>query len=217
MSINQLRAMSIRLLGELSIHQLSDRPESAAALSWHLLFIMAVMTAMPETPEPDAASADAGPIPAIPAIPTAAGALIFDRADRLLVLKPTYKTGWTIPGGVMEADGETPWQACRREVREECGIDVRTGRLACMDFRRPRPGRPGGIRFLFDCGRFDDEELADIVLQPEEISEYRLAALPDALALLRGPIRRRVRAATRSTRLVYLEDGRAVPGVGRRA
>jgi 8-oxo-dGTP diphosphatase len=175
---------------------------------------MADMTGMTETAEPDAVAAQAEPVPRIP---VAAGALIFDRAGRLLILKPTYKTGWTIPGGVMEADGETPWQACRREVREECGIDVRAGRLACMDFRRPRPGSPGGIRFLFDCGRVGDEALAGIVLQPEEISEYRLAPLPDALALLRGPIRRRVRAAIRGSRLVYLEDGRAVPGVGRRA
>jgi 8-oxo-dGTP diphosphatase len=174
-----------------------------------LLFIVVVMTGVSETSGLDDAL--------VPGIPVAAGALIFDRAGRLLILKPTYKTGWTIPGGVMEADGETPWQACRREVREECGVDVRAGRLACMDFRRPRPGRPGGIRFLFDCGRFDDETLAGIALQPEEISEYRLAALPDALALLRGPIRRRVRAATRGTSLVYLEDGRAVPGVGRQA
>jgi 8-oxo-dGTP diphosphatase len=80
----------------------------------------------------------------LPAIPVSAGALIFDRAGGLLIVKPTYKSGWTIPGGVMEADGETPWQACRREVREETGIEVRKGRLACMDFRRPRPGNPGG-------------------------------------------------------------------------
>ena len=116
--------------------------------------------------------------------------------------------------GVMEPDGETPWEACRREVREECGTECRTGRLACMDFRRPRPGRPGGIRFLFDCGAVGDTELAAIVVQPEEISQYRLAALPDALPLLRRPIRRRVRAASRSPGLVYLEDGRPVPGVG---
>ena len=154
----------------------------------------------------------------LPTIPASAGALIFDRADRLLILKPTYKSGWTIPGGVMEADGETPWEACRREVREECGIEVRRARLACMDFRRPKPGRAGGIRFLFDCGRIDDQVMAGIVVQPEEVSEYRLAALPDALGLLRGPIRRRVRAATRSGRngLVYLEDGRPVPGFSQR-
>jgi 8-oxo-dGTP diphosphatase len=150
----------------------------------------------------------------LPAIPVSAGALVFDRAGRLLILKPTYKSGWTIPGGVMEADGETPWQACQREVREECGIEVRRARLACMDFRRPKPGRAGGIRFLFDCGRVDDKDLAGIAVQPEEVSEFRLAALPDALGLLRGPIRRRVRAATGSNRLIYLEDGRPVREVG---
>ena len=123
---------------------------------------------------------------ALPAIPVSAGALIFDREGRLLILKPTYKSGWTIPGGVMEADGETPWEACRREVREECGIEVRHGRLACMDFRLPGPGRPGGVRFLFDCGPVDDERLAAIVIQPEEVSEYRLCALADALPLLRA-------------------------------
>jgi 8-oxo-dGTP diphosphatase len=153
----------------------------------------------------------------LPAIPVSAGALIFDRAGRLLILKPTYKTGWTIPGGVMEADGETPWEACRREVREECGLDVGRGRLAAMDFRRPRPDRAGGIRFLFDCGQVGDRALAGIVLQPEEISEYRLAGLPEAFGLLRGPIRRRVRAAAGRKHLVYLEDGRPVPGVGRPA
>ena len=166
----------------------------------------------------DAETADpAAQAEPLPAIPVSAGALMFDGAGRLLILKPTYKTGWTIPGGIMEADGETPWEACRREVREECGIDLTRGRLAVMDFRRPRPGRPGGIRFLFDCGQVSDGVLAGIVVQPEEVSEYRLAALPDALGLLRGPIRRRVRAATRGRGPVYLEDGRPVPGVGQRA
>ncbi len=139
----------------------------------------------------------------------------FDRAGRLLILKPTYKSGWTIPGGVMEADGETPWQACQREVREECGLDVSASRLACVDFRRPRPGKPGGIRFLFDCGVLDDASLRAVTLQREEISQHQLAALPDALRLLRGPIRRRVRAACESGALIYLEDGRQVPGISR--
>jgi 8-oxo-dGTP diphosphatase len=152
----------------------------------------------------------------LPAIPASAGALIFDEAGRLLILKPTYKSGWTIPGGVMEADGETPWDACRREVREECGIEVQHGRLACMDFRRPRPDSPGGIRFLFDCGAVDDERLAAVVIQPEEVSEYRFVPLPDAFKLLRGPIRRRVRAASAHRATVYLEDGRRVPGVSRK-
>jgi ADP-ribose pyrophosphatase YjhB (NUDIX family) len=149
----------------------------------------------------------------VPAVPASAGAMIFDRAGRLLILKPAYKSGWTIPGGVMESGGETPWDACRREVREECGIDVRSGRLACVDFRRPRPGRPGGIRFLFDCGVIGDARLAAISLQEEEISAHRLEPLPAALELLRGPIRRRVRAACQRDGLCYLENGRPVPGM----
>jgi 8-oxo-dGTP diphosphatase len=160
---------------------------------------------------------DGEPAP-VPAIPASAGALIFDPDGRLLILKPTYKSGWTIPGGVMEADGETPWEACQREVREECGLEVRGGRLVCVDFRRPGPGRRGGVRFLFDCGAVDRARLDAVVLQPEEISEHRLEALPAALPMLRGPIRRRVKAACRGMRraegLVYLEDGRLVRGVG---
>jgi 8-oxo-dGTP diphosphatase len=155
------------------------------------------------------APADAG----LPAIPASAGALIFDGAGRLLILNPTYKSGWSIPGGVMEADGETPWAACRREVREETGLEVRAGRLACVDFRTPRPGRPGGIRFLFDCGVAGDASLAAVTLQAEEVSECRLVPLDEAFELLRGPIRRRVRAAVGRRRCVYLEDGRPVAGI----
>ncbi len=155
----------------------------------------------------------------VPSIPVSTGALIFDRASRLLILKPTYKSGWTIPGGIMEADGESPWQACRREVREECGLDITSARLACVDFRPLHAGSPGGVRLLFDCGAQPDSALETITLQAEEISEHRLVPMPEALALLRKPIRRRVRAvrtrsgAVRTRAVVYLEDGRPVPAV----
>src|SRR5262245_16582440 len=156
---------------------------------------------------------------ALPAVPASASALIFDERGRLLILRPTYKSGWTIPGGVMESDGETPWQACQREVREECGLDVSSARLACVDFRPPRPGRAGGIRFLFHCGRLHSSALRTITLQSAEIAEHRLVPVADALPLLRKPIRRRVRAAVRGDGrarrggAVYLEDGRPVSAV----
>jgi 8-oxo-dGTP diphosphatase len=160
-------------------------------------------------------SEDAAPLPAIPA---SAGALIFDHHGRLLILKPTYKKGWTIPGGVMEAGGETPWRACQREVREETGLPVSRGRLVCVDFRPPKAERPGGLRFLFDCGAFGPQALAAIVLQAEEISESRLLPRAQALPLLSKPVRRRVRAATRARAVrartvLYLENGRPVEGV----
>jgi len=149
----------------------------------------------------------------VPRIPASAGALIFDRHQRLLILNPTYKKGWTVPGGQIEQNGESPWDACRRETLEECGLRLERGRLACVDFLRPRPDRPGGIRVLFDCGAFTDAALAAIALQDTEISEHRLVEVPAALPLLSGPVRRRVSAAVANASCVYLEDGRPLPSI----
>jgi 8-oxo-dGTP diphosphatase len=149
----------------------------------------------------------------IPRIPASAGALIFDNTGRLLVLKPSYKAGWTIPGGQIEEIGESPWQGCRRETFEECALEIERGRLACVDFLRPRPRRPGGVRFLFDCGSFDDEQLAAITVDDAEIDAHRFVELAEATALLSGPVRRRVLAASGRKRCVYLEEGRPVKGV----
>jgi ADP-ribose pyrophosphatase YjhB (NUDIX family) len=149
----------------------------------------------------------------VPRIPASAGALIFDGAGRLLLLKPNYKKGWTIPGGQVEAGGESPWEACQRETREECGLEIAAGRLVCVDFLRPKPNRLGGVRFLFDCGAFADEQLTGISLQNDEIDEHRFVELSEATTLLSGPLRRRVSAAAMAEPFIYLEDGQPVVGV----
>jgi len=151
----------------------------------------------------------------VPRIPASAGALIWDEARRLLILKPTYKKGWTLPGGQLEPVDESPWDACRRETFEECGLRVERARLACVDFLWSKRTRPGGVRFLFDCGTFDAAALATIRLDGVEIVEYRLAELTEALELLSGPLRRRVSAVAGpgAGRFRYLEDGRPVAGV----
>jgi ADP-ribose pyrophosphatase YjhB (NUDIX family) len=151
----------------------------------------------------------------VPRIAASAGAMIFDRSGRLLILKPGYKPKWTIPGGQVEPDDESPWEACRRETFEECGLRVERGRLACIDFlrSRPNPDRPGGVRFLFDCGAFADADLGTIRLQAEEIVEHRFATLEEAYELLSGPLRRRVRRSVGGRRCLYLEEGRRVDGV----
>ncbi|HEV2922458.1 MAG TPA: NUDIX hydrolase [Solirubrobacteraceae bacterium] len=149
----------------------------------------------------------------IPRIPASAAALIFDKTGRLLILKPSYKAGWTIPGGQIEANGESPWQGCRRETFEECGLAIERGRLVCVDFLRPRAGRPGGVRFLFDCGSFGDQQLEAITIDDDEINEHRFAELAEAASLLSGPVRRRVLAAAGRKHCVYLEQGRRVKRV----
>ena len=153
------------------------------------------------------------PATAVPRIPASAGALIFDAAERLLILKPNYKKGWTVPGGQVEATGESPWEACQRETSEECGLSVEHGRLVCVDFLRAKAGRPGGVRFLFDCGTFADDVLSTIRLSDGEIDEYRLADLDDAVKLLSGPVRRRVAASAGRKGCIYLEEGRPLQAV----
>jgi 8-oxo-dGTP diphosphatase len=149
----------------------------------------------------------------VPRIPASAGAVICDPGGRLLILKPTYKKGWTIPGGQIEADGESPWEGCQRETREECGLEVTRARLVCVDFLRPKTRRLGGIRFLFHCGTFRDQELSAIALDTREIEEHRFLALDQALDLLSGPVGRRVAAGWGATSCVYLENGEPVSGV----
>jgi 8-oxo-dGTP diphosphatase len=150
----------------------------------------------------------------LPQVPASAGGLLVDGAGRLLILKPTYKGGWTIPGGQMEANGESPWDACRREVLEETGLVVDRAELACVDFLRPRPSRPGGLRFVFDCGVLDAAATESIVLPAEEIAEYRWTTPEAANRLLSGPVGRRVRRCLERRGTIYLEDGRPLPAIG---
>ena len=142
----------------------------------------------------------------LPGIPASAGALVWDAEGRFLILAPTYKTGWTIPGGVMEAD-ETPWEGCCREVFEETGITVTQGRLLAVDTRPAKRTKALGLRFLFDCGVVSAADIQRITVQEEEVHEYRFATPDEALPRLRPAVRRRVGAALAASACVYLEDG----------
>jgi ADP-ribose pyrophosphatase YjhB (NUDIX family) len=64
----------------------------------------------------------------------AVGAFVFDREGRVLLVergKPPGEGLWTVPGGRLERN-ETLAQAVAREVREETGLIVEVGALACV-------------------------------------------------------------------------------------
>jgi ADP-ribose pyrophosphatase YjhB (NUDIX family) len=65
-----------------------------------------------------------------------AGLICRDDQGRVLLVRPTYKPTWEIPGGVVEA-GESPAATVAREVAEELGLELGVGRLAAAGARRP--------------------------------------------------------------------------------
>lgn len=116
---------------------------------------------------------------ALPAKRIGAGLVFTDADCRLLLVRPTYKDHWEIPGGMVEA-GESPHEAAAREVVEELGIKRAVGRLLCVDWLPPRDPKTDGLMFLFDGGRLASDDVAGMVLRSEELSEHRFV---DANAL----------------------------------
>ncbi|MGW3989463.1 NUDIX domain-containing protein [Streptomyces sp. NPDC004830] len=140
----------------------------------------------------------------------AAGVLLFDEQDRVLLVDPTYKAGWEFPGGVVEP-GEAPARAGMREVAEETGIrlDEAPG-LLVVDWERPEPPGYGGLRLLFDGGLLDSADAARLLLPGPELRDCRFVTEEEAAGLL-PPVRyERLRWALRARErgaAFYLEAG----------
>lgn len=117
-----------------------------------------------------------------------AGCLLFDSAGRLLIVKPTYRESWLIPGGVVEAN-ESPRDACVREVKEEIGLDCQPLRLLCVDYVCGEDNYGEALQFVFWGGVMREKE---IVLADEEISDYQFASVAEALNLLGRHAQRRI-------------------------
>ena len=142
-----------------------------------------------------------------------AGCLFFDAQGRVLLVRPTYKPVWEIPGGITELN-EFPLQCCRREVQEELGLLHSIGELLVVDYSGPAGAKTESLMFIFSGGVLTLEEIDSIRLRSEELSEYRFfepGALPSEMT---PTLRTRVLAAWRQTSGaggVYLEDQR-LPG-----
>jgi len=134
----------------------------------------------------------------------AAGVLIEDGRGFVLLVKPTYKEGWDLPGGYVE-QGESPREAARREVREELGLDIEPGALLVVDWA-PHPDEGDKLLFIFD----GDGQLVNtdaLVLQVSEIEVTEFTS-PDLFPeRLSRRLQLRVAEARRRLRDVYLEHG----------
>ncbi|MFD8754213.1 NUDIX domain-containing protein [Kitasatospora sp. NPDC059577] len=167
----------------------------------------------------------------LPRIRAKARALFTDADGRVLLVRLRPWDGprgqepyWTLPGGGVEADRETPRAAARREAREELGWEVEPGPLLVLDWQPGAAADPGAdpatgrdtavLVYVYDGGTVTDGLLGSIVLQEEELVEWRLCEPAEARALLTGPSWDRTAAALaareRAGGPVELVRGRAV-------
>lgn len=146
---------------------------------------------------------------ALPRKRVAAGVVVLDGDGRVLLVEPTYKPGWEVPGGLVEA-GESPRAGAARECREELGIDVRVGRLLVTDYV-PAGRRPDdGLMLLYAGGSVDPNR---IVLPADELVSWRFCDDAEVDARTTPFMARRLRvaiAALADGSTVELEDGHPV-------
>ncbi len=114
----------------------------------------------------------------LPGKPGGAGVLCTNAEGNVLVVVPTYKPVWEIPGGTIE-NNESPKQACMREVKEELGIEIPVGRLLQLNYREESEHLGELLLFLFDGGVLSTEQIASIKLPPDELSDFHFLSLSE--------------------------------------
>lgn len=137
-----------------------------------------------------------------------AGALFADSKGDILIVKPSYKDVWEVPGGVVELN-ESPRKTAEREIKEEIGLDKKLSKLLCVDYQDPYDIKTESLMFIFDGGILSQDDIASIELDGKEVVEFKLAPLDEACKLLSPVLARRIEQAviakTQNT-AVYLEN-----------
>jgi len=139
---------------------------------------------------------------------TATAALYFSGPEAILLVNPTYKDGWELPGGYL-MPGETPTSALRRELEEELGTQLPVGRLLVVDWA-PNDREGDKILWIFDGGELTDDHHEAIRVDGVEIDKYAYHHRSEIDALLIPRLARRVHAAIDARakgETYYLERG----------
>ena len=152
----------------------------------------------------------------LPKKPMAAGVVFLDASNRLLILKPTYKDTWTLPGGVVE-ENESPYQACVREVKEEIGLKIQNIKFLSVDYMSPQtseyPNKGENLQFIFFGGVLGEVEIKNITFTKDEISEYKFVSLVEAQQLVNKNLAQRLPKsleAIHNSGGFYLEAGESI-------
>jgi len=103
----------------------------------------------------------------------AVGAIVLEKGELLLVRRDHEPAlgKWSLPGGRVEW-GESLAEACAREVREECGIDVEVEGLAGIA-ERILPDDEGTVRWHYVIHDFWARPRSKILEPGDDASEVR--------------------------------------------
>lgn len=145
----------------------------------------------------------------------AAGVLYFDSAGRVMLVKPTYKPLWEIPGGYVQP-GESPASAALRETGEELSARLPVGVLLAVDWA-PAPAEGDKLLFVFDGGELSPQQVSAVRVDGTEINEFAFCDRRELDGMLIPRLARRVHAAIdarAASRAAYLEHGTARPADG---
>lgn len=118
---------------------------------------------------------------ALPKKRMSAGALLFNDNNEILIVRPSYKDHWSIPGGVVDKN-ESPREAGLRETKEEVGIDLDDLKFLCIEYTRKN--KDENLFFLFGGGKLNSQQIDEIRTDPDEISEFRFAKIEEAAELI---------------------------------
>jgi 8-oxo-dGTP diphosphatase len=138
-----------------------------------------------------------------------ADAIVRDSSGRILLVDPTYKPDWDLPGGMAEAN-EPPADALCRELREELGLDIKVGDLLCVDWVSPHGPWDDLLNFIFDCGALSSSNIKGLRLVDSELRAFEFCDEGQAKERLRPYVWRRASAALEALetrRARYLQDG----------
>lgn len=144
----------------------------------------------------------------------AAGCILLNDKDEILLLKPTYKDSWEIPGGVVE-DNESPKSCCEREVQEEIGLEIVAQRLLILDYNSypDESHKTESLMFIFDGGIVSEKEIGAIRLNKEEISGWMFFSANNLPKETNHSLRNRILRAMEQKKnksFAYLENQQVV-------
>lgn len=138
-----------------------------------------------------------------------AGAIFRNTNGDVLLVKPTYKKGWQLPGGVIER-GESPRAACIREIDEELGFPFEIMRPVLIDYTRELKGvLIDHLEWIFEGEVLDEAKTGKIRVDGVEISEYRFVPTGNVNMFVPGLHRNRIRRAVESIKdgtFTYTDD-----------